>query len=137
MYQGSSFSYERKYEMIDKERCRTVQRDPYGYLQTNWEVQKAKMLPLRMFVNAFAMGFAAVYYLGRHNEMNRVMHLKFSLDMMANVGARVLLAGVASDLATRKAFVNYSLIQQHKVANNEVRKIMTQFPNAKTLLKPH
>ena len=88
-----------------------------------------------MFFNAIACGAAGLYYLSRHNEINRIMRLKFSIDMMVNVGSRVALAGIVSDVATRKLFINYQKLTQHKVAANEVRKIMVTVPNAKTLPK--
>ena len=125
------------FEDHNKNMCREVQRDPYTHLQSNWERQMSKQLPLRMFFNAAFMGFAGLYYLSRHNEINRIMRLKFSIDMIVNVGSRVALAGIVSDVATRKLFINYQAVTEDKVARNEVKKIMTTFPNAKTLLMPH
>ena len=90
-----------------------------------------------MFFNACAMGFFSLYYLSRHHEINRIKRLKFSLDMMVNVSARALLAGVVSDVITRKMFVNYDRLTEHKVANNEIKKIMRTMPNARPYLKPH
>ena len=51
--------------------------------------------------------------------------------MIVNVTVRALGAGIASDLVTRKLFVNYDKINKHKVASNEVSKIMRTFPNAR------
>ena len=90
-----------------------------------------------MFFNFLAMGAAGLYYISRHNEINRVKRLVFSIDMIANVGARALLAGLVSDVATRKMFVNYDRLRDHKVAVNEVKKIMRQAPNARPYLAPH
>ena len=56
------------------------------------------------------MGIFSIFYLSRHTEINRIRRLKFSVDMIINVVARSLLAGVISDLATRKLFVNYDKI---------------------------
>ena len=97
----------------------------------------SKQLPARLFFNALFMGFAGMYYLSRHNELNRLMKLKLSFDMMFNVGSRVALAGIVGDLFTRKLFINYQRVTEDKVARNEVKKIMTTFPQAKTLLKVH
>ena len=104
---------------------------------TNWERQMAKQIPIRMFFNAIAMGCASLYYLSRHHEINRVKRLVFSVDMMVNVGTRALVAGVVADVVTRKLFVNYDRLTAHKVAVNEVRKVMRTYPNARPLLKPH
>ena len=124
-------------ELRNKEMCRDVQRDPYGHLMSNWEKQTAKMLPLRMFVNFVAASSFALYYMSRTNEINRVRRLKFSIDMVVNVTARAALAGIVSDVCTRKLFVNYNRITEHKVAKNEVSKIMRQMPNARPYLAPH
>ena len=90
-----------------------------------------------MFLTAAAMGVASLYYVSRANEINRIKNLKFSIDMMVNVGARALVAGVLADVCTRKLFVNYEKITKHKVASNEVRKIMRTYPNARPYLAPH
>ena len=90
-----------------------------------------------MIFNAMAMGVASLYYLSRHNEINRVKRLVFSLDMIANVGARALVAGVCADVVSRKMFVNYGRLTEHKVAVNEVKKIMRQAPNARPYLAVH
>ena len=90
-----------------------------------------------MFVNGLAMGAFALYYLSRHNEINRIRRLKFSIDMIINVSVRALFAGVASDIATRHLFVNYNRLTEHKVASNEVKKIMRTMPNARPMLMPH
>ena len=103
---------------------------------TNWERQMAKQLPLRMAINGLSVGLFSFYYLSRHNEINRVLRMKFSVDMIVNVGARGALAFVVSDLCTRKLFVNHMRIKEHKVATNEVKKVMTTMPNAKTLIAP-
>ena len=95
------------------------------------------MIPLRMAINGMAMGAFALYYLSRHNEINRIKRLKFSVDMIVNVTARSLLAGVVADVCTRKMFVNYDRITEHKVASNEVKKLMRTMPNARPLLMPH
>uniref|UniRef100_A0A7S3FTC7 Uncharacterized protein n=1 Tax=Strombidium rassoulzadegani TaxID=1082188 RepID=A0A7S3FTC7_9SPIT len=97
----------------------------------------AKQLPVRMFFNAVAMGVFSLYYLSRHNEISRIKKLRFSVDMVVNVTARALFAGVVADFFTRKLFVNYYRIKQHKVANNEIRKVMRSMPNARPLLMPH
>ena len=104
--------------------CAEVQRDPYANVLSNYERQMAKQIPARMFFNALGMGVASLYYLSRHNEINRVRRLVLSFDMMMNVGARALIAGVAADVVTRKLFVNYDRLTAHKVAVNEVKKIM-------------
>ena len=65
------------------------------------------------------------------------MRLKIDLDMIFNVGVRSLGALIVSDMCTRKLFVNYSAIQQHKVGVNEVQKIMRTFPTARPLLAVH
>ena len=117
--------------------CREVQRDPYSHLLSNWEKQQAKLIPLRMFFNAVAMGAFSLYYLSRHNEINRIRRLKFSMDMIINVSARAVFAGLLSDSATRHLFVNYNRLTEHKVAANEVKKIMRTMPNARPYLKPH
>ena len=118
-YQSVS-TFEDKQKML----CREVQRDPYSHFLTNSEKQNAKLIPLRMTFNFLAAGIFSIYYLSRNHEINRIKNLKISFDMIVNVGSRSALAFVVSDLFTRKMFVNYDRITQHKVANNEIRKIM-------------
>ena len=97
----------------------------------------AKQAPLRLIFNTLAMGTFALYYLSRNHEINRIRQLKFSVDMIFNVGVRSLLAGVVADQISRRMFVNYERITEHKVANNEIRKIMRTMPNARPYLKVH
>ena len=127
----------KRWEDQNKAMCAEVQRDPYAHVLSNYERQMAKQIPARMFFNAVAMGIASLYYLSRHNEINRVKRLVFSLDMIANVGARALVAGVCADVVSRKMFVNYARLTEHKVAVNEVKKIMRQAPNARPYLAVH
>ena len=134
---SSTYRSTTPYENENKAMCRAVQRDPYAHLQTNVERILAKQWPVRIVLNSAFMAFAAFYYVSRHNELNRLMRLKISIDLMINVGTRVALAGVASDLLVKKLFLNKNRVTCDKVARNEVKKIMTTFPNAKTLLKPH
>ena len=86
-----------------------------------------------MAFNGIAVGAFSLFYLSRHHELNRVRRMKFSIDMLINVGARSALAFVVSDLFTRKLFVNYDALTKHKSAVNEVRKIMRTYPDA----RPH
>ena len=97
----------------------------------------AKHLPLRLAFAGAAFGFSAFYYISRHHELNRLRRLKISVDLIANVGARGLLAGVAGELVARKLFVNYNRITQDKCARNEIRKVMRTMPDAKPHLLPH
>ena len=132
-----TFSSAHMWEHSNKTMCKQAQLDPYEHLLTNWDRQMAKQIPLRMFFNAIAMGAASLFYLSRFNEINRLKRLKFSVDMIINVSTRALLAGVVADVCTRKLFVNYDRITHHKVAQNEIKKIMRTMPNARPLLKPH
>ena len=127
----------KRWEDNNKAMCAEVQRDPYSHVLSNYEKQMAKQIPARMIFNAMAMGVASLYYLSRHNEINRVKRLVFSLDMIANAGARALVAGVCADVVSRKMFVNYGRLTEHKVAVNEVKKIMRQAPNARPYLAVH
>ena len=101
------------------------------------ERQSAKHLSIRMFFNLAAMGAASFWYLSRHNELNRVKRLVFSIDMMVNVGSRALVAGLVTHVLTKNLFVNQKRLTEHKVAVNEVKKIMRQAPNARPYLAPH
>ena len=83
------------------------------------------------------MGAYSLYYLSRNHEINRIRRLKFSIDMMINVVSRSIVAGIATDVVTRKLFVNYDRVVEHKVAKNEVSKIMRQMPNARPYLAVH
>ena len=89
-----------------------------------------------IFIGAFA-GISGLYYLSRTNEINRIRNLKFSLDMMINVNVRMIGGALVGDFVGRKLFINYNKVNEHKVANHEVRKIMRQFPNARPYLGVH
>ena len=116
---------------------RDVQRDPYGHLLSEREKQSARNVPFRLIFNMAAMGTMTVYYLTRHNEVHRIRNFSISLDLVFGLGWRLALAGVVADQASRRMFVNYEKLRQHKIAENEVRKIMVKFPNGKTLRAPY
>ena len=67
----------------------------------------SKQLPIRLFIVGVAAGGAGLYYLVKHNEINRVRRMKFSIDMMINVTLRAAAASVAAEVLSRKLFVNY------------------------------
>ena len=63
--------------------------------------------------------------------------MKFSIDMLINIVTKALLAGVVSDVSTIKLFINYDRVTKHKVASNEIKKIMRRYLNARPYLMPH
>ena len=83
------------------------------------------------------MGGMSLYYLARHNEFGRVRGLKITIDLAVNVVGRALLTGIVADAFSRRMFVNYIALKKHKFAENEVRKIMRTFPDAKPHVAPH
>ena len=95
------------------------------------------MVPLRIFTCALVMGASSLYYISKNHEINRIKNLKFSIDLMINVTSRALLWGFVGDVVTRKMFVNYDRVVEHKVAANELKKIMRTMPNARPYLRPH
>ena len=117
--------------------AKEVQRDPYDYLLSEREIQSAKNIPFRMMFNAAAMGAGAIYYLTKNAEMHRLRYLSISLDLVFGLGWRMAVAGVLADQASRRMFVNYEKLRQHKMAEQEVKKIMVRFPGAKSLRAPH
>ena len=116
---------------------REVQHDPYGYLLNQSEKQSARNVPFRLLFNASALGVAASYYLTRNNELHRIRTFSISLDLIFGLGWRLVIAGLIADQASRRLFVNYDKLREHKLAENEVRKIMVKYPNAKTLRAPY
>ena len=132
-----SYSSCTPFEDKSKTICQEVQFDPYSHLLTNYDRQMAKQFPLRCVINFAGMSIFSLYYLSKHHEINRIKNLKFTFDMVFNVSIRAIIGFLFADIWSRKLFVNYDKIQQHKVANNEIRKIMRTFPNARPLLKPH
>ena len=86
-----------------------------------------------MVFNGIGAGAFVLFFLSRHNEINRIRRMKLSMDMIVNVGARSALAFVATDLCTRKLFINYDALTKHKTALNEAKKIMRTYPDA----RPH
>ena len=57
--------------------------------------------------------------------------------MLWNVGARACLAFLFADVWSRKMFVNYDALEQHKAGQHEVRKLMRKFPNARPHIPAH
>ena len=97
----------------------------------------SKQRPARLFLMTAAVGISSLYYLSRNAEINRIRQLKISFDMLVNVSVRAIPAALAGDFIGRKLFVNYKKQTSHKVANNEIKKIMRTFPNARPMLMPH
>ena len=97
----------------------------------------AKMIPFRLCFTGLAVGVTSLYYLSRNHEINRIKNLKFSFDMIFQVGWRAVVAAIVGDVASRKLFVNYQKVTENKVANNEIKKIMRTFPNTRPMLAPH
>ena len=97
----------------------------------------SKQMPARLFLIGTFAGAYTLYYLSRNAELNRIRRLQISMDMLINVGARAGLAAFFGDLLGRKLFVNYQSVQNHKVAKNEISKIMRTMPNARPHLMPH
>ena len=64
-------------------------------------------MPLRLAFAGLAMGVTSLYYISRNHEINRIRNLQISFDLIANVGARAVVAGIAGEVVARKLFVNY------------------------------
>ena len=116
-----------------RDQGREIQHDPYGYLLTESEKQSARNVPFRFLFNGAAIGASAVYYLTRNNELHRIRTFSISADLIFGLGWRFALAGLIADQVSRRLFVNYDKLRQHKMAENEVRKVMVKYPNAKKL----
>ena len=114
-----------------------VQRDPYSYLLTQSELQRCKNLPLRLAMQGATFVGTTFYYLSRQNELGRVRAGKFSFDLVFGVGWRVILMGLACDVVSRRMFVDYRGLQNHKIADYEIRKIMRRMPNARPHIPLH
>lgn len=78
-----------------------------------------------------------LYYLSRHNEFGRVKALKITLDLALNCVGRALVTGIVADAVSRRVFVNYLNLKKHKMADNEIKKIMRTMPDAKPHIAPH
>ena len=114
-----------------------VSRDPYAHLLSESELQRAKNLPLRFAAHGATFAGTTFYYLSRHNEIGRIRAGKFSFDMVFAVGWRVLLMACACDVVSRRLFVDYKKLQNHKIADYEVRKVMRFMPNARPHIPLH
>jgi hypothetical protein len=95
------------------------------------------MIPLRLCFTGLVVGATSLYYLSRNHEINRVKNLKFSFDMIFQVGWRSVVAAIVGDVVSRKLFVNYQKITENKISKNEIKKAMRTFPNARPMLGPH
>ena len=79
------------------------------------------------------MSTIGLYYLTRHNELGKLMRFHISLDMVFGLVWRCAITGLAADIASRRLFVNYYRLRQHTMAENEIKKVMRMWPNA----RPH
>ena len=116
---------------------REIQRDPYSYLLNQSEKQSARNIPFRMMFNGAAIGAAGLYFVTRHNELHRLRTFNISLDLVFGLGWRMAFAFFAADQVSRRLFVNQRKLREHRMAENELKKIMVQYPNAKTLRSRH
>ena len=114
-----------------------VQRDPYRYLLTNHEKDAAKCPHARAIFGVAMLTLTKIYYLSRNNELARMKAFRFSPDMIFGLVWRSLLVLAVTDQFGRRMFVNYAALRTDKMANNECRKIMRTFPDAKPHLLPH
>ncbi len=110
-----------------------VGRDPYAHLLSQSELQSAKNLPMRLLAHTVTFGATAFYYLSRHNELGRIRAGKFSIDMVFGVAWRCAFSAVVCDQVSRRLFVNYAQLRNHKIADYEIRKVMRFMPNP----RPH
>ena len=69
--------------------------------------------------------------------MGRVKGLKITFDMIFGVGWRCAIAGVVAEQATRRMFVNYSIIKKHEMAEYEIKKIMRTWPDPYPMVELH
>ena len=114
-----------------------VQRDPYRYLLTNHEKDAAKCPHHRAIFGVSMLTLTKIYYLSRTNELARFKALRITPDMIFGLVWRSLVVLAITDQFGRRMFVNYAALREDKMANNECRKIMRTFPNAKPHLLPH
>ena len=112
---------------------REVQRDPYNYFLSQSDKQYARNVPFRMMFNAAALGITGLYFITRHNSIHRLKNLSISLDLVFGLAWRMVIAGLVADQASRRMFVNQQKLKEHKMAENEIKKIMVRWPNAKQL----
>ena len=84
-----------------------------------------------------AMGVASLYYLTRHNELQKFMRFSITAEMIFGVVWRAAAAGLVAEVASRRVFVNYIRLKEHQIAENEIKKAMRQWPNAKPYTAYH
>ena len=68
--------------------------------------------------------------MSRHGEMARVRALRISPDLVLNLAVRGALAFVVADQVGRRMFYDYGLMQRHKMARYEAKKVMRMWPDA-------
>ena len=90
-----------------------------------------------MFFNLSACLLTGVYYVVKSNEIQRLMRFRISGDLLFGLGWRFAVAGLITDQAGRKFFVNFEKLNKQKIADNEVKKIMRFMPNAKPYIPYH
>ena len=90
-----------------------VQRDPYQYLLSQSEKQSAQQILPRLFCVGTAMGVASLYYLTRHNELQKFMRFSITAEMIFGVVWRAAAAGLVAEVASRRVFVNYIRLKEH------------------------
>merc|ERR1712147_38280 len=117
--------------------CAEVQHDPHAYLMTNWELQMAKMRPVRAVVASGFVGASWAYYLTKNAELNRLRRFKLSPIVAINLAIRGVGAALVGDFIGRQLFVSQRRLAQHKAAKNELSKVMRAMPNARPYVPAH
>ena len=114
-----------------------IQKEPYRFLLSQKEKQQGRNLPLRMMLTGGACGLSALYYITRHNELHRIRGLSISLDLVFGLVWRLAITGLATEMVTKRLFVNYDRLREHKMAEIEIKKIVRTWPDPKPYQMPH
>lgn len=114
-----------------------IQRDPYSFLLTRGEKHVARGVLPQVLFNGFFAGLWAMYFLQRTRQVMRIRELRFNFDVLLGMSWRVVVGGAAANTVAKRLFKNRERLDQARIAESEVKKIMMQVPNHKPHLPIH
>ena len=67
----------------------------------------------------------------------RIRELRLNLDVMLGMSWRIAVGGLLANTVAKRLFKNREQLNQARIAETEVKKVMMQIPNAKPQLPVH
>jgi hypothetical protein len=76
--------------------------------------------------NGAGVGLITAWYLIKQHQMHRIRTLSLSVDLVFGLWWRYWIVIIGCDQISRRLFVNYEKLREHKLAEYELKKIMVK-----------